>query len=206
MTRQWLFLAPCALGALGLFLARRAGDGTAGFYWATAFTAVVYAAAWWLWGNRQAFMGPEKLIDVLRGALIGAALALVFVLGALVVQHIPFLAGPAAELLDTPDKGGYALTLLVLVVNGLGEELVFRDVVPRQLRGMGQSVVQAGVWSTLVYCVVTCVMGVPLLVFAAGVLGAVAYFEAAKTGRLYSPIAVHLTWSIGMLLILPQFF
>ena len=206
MTRQWLFLVPCALGALGLFLARRAGDGTAGFYWATAFTAVVYAAAWWLWGNRQAFMGPKKLIDVLRGALIGAALALVFVLGALVVQHIPFLAGPAAELLDTPDKGGYALTLLVLVVNGIGEELVFRDVVPRQLRGMGQSVVQAGVWSTLVYCLVTCVMGVPLLVFAAGALGAVAYFEAAITGRLYSPIAVHLTWSIGMLLILPQFF
>ena len=206
MTRQWLFLAPCALGALGLFLARRAGDGTAGFYWATAFTAVVYAAAWWLWGNRQAFMGPKKLIDVLRGALIGATLALVFVLGALVVQHIPFLAGPAAELLDTPDKGGYALTLLVLVVNGIGEELVFRDVVPRQLRGMSQSVVQAGVWSTLVYCLVTCAMGVPLLVFAAGVLGAVAYFEASKTGRLYSPIAVHLTWSIGMLLILPQFF
>ena len=206
MARQWLFLLPCALGALGLFLARRAGDGTAGFYWATAFTAVVYAAAWWLWGNHQAFMGPKKLIDVLRGALIGAALALVFVLGALVVQHIPFLAGPAAELLDTPDKGGYALTLLVLVVNGIGEELVFRDVVPRQLRGMGQSVVQAGVWSTLAYCLVTCVMGVPLLVFAAGVLGAVAYFEAAKTGRLYSPIAVHLTWSIGMLLILPQFF
>ena len=205
MTRQWLLLVPCALGALGLFLARRAGDGTAGFYWATAFTAVVYAAAWWLWGNREAFMGPRKLIDVLRGALIGAALALVFVLGALVVQHIPFLAGPAAELLDTPDKGGYALTLLVLVVNGLGEELVFRDVVPRQLRGMGQSVVQAGVWSTLAYSLVTCVMGVPLLVFAAGVLGAVAYFEAAKTGRLYSPIAVHLTWSIGMLLILPQF-
>ena len=206
MTRQWLFLAPCALGALGLFLARRAGDGTAGFYWATAFTAVVYAAAWWLWGNRQAFMGPKKLIDVLRGALIGAALALVFVFGALVVQHIPFLAGPAAELLDTPDKGGYALTLLVLVVNGIGEELVFRDVVPRQLRGMGQSVVQAGVWSTLVYCLVTCVMGVPLLVFAAGVLGAVTYYESVKTGRLYSPVAVHLTWSIGMLLILPQFF
>ena len=206
MTRQWLFLAPCALGALGLFLARRAGDGTAGFYWATAFTAVVYAAAWWLWGNRQAFMGPKKLIDVLRGALIGAALALVFVLGALVVQHIPFLAGPAAELLDTPDKGGYALTLLVLVVNGIGEELVFRDVVPRQLRSMGQSVVQAGAWSTVAYCVVTIVMGVPLLVFAAGVLGAVAYVEAERTGRLYSPIAVHLTWSIAMLFILPQFF
>lgn len=206
MTRQWLFVVPCALGALGLFLARRAGDGSAGFYWATAFTAVVYAVAWWLWGSRRAFAGPKKLVDVLRGALVGAALALVFVLGALVVQHIPFLAGPAAELLQTPDKGGYFLTLLVLVVNGIGEELIFRDAVPRQLRAMGQSVVQAGVWSTLAYCLVTCVMGVPLLVFAAGVLGAVAYLESVKTGRLYSPIAVHLTWSIGMLFILPQFF
>lgn len=206
MTRQWLFVVPCALGALGLFLARRAGDGTAGFYWATAFTAVVYAVAWWLWGSRTAFAGPRKLHDVLRGALIGAALALVFVLGAVVVSRIPALAGPAAELLQTPNKGGYFLTLLVLVVNGAGEELVFRDAVPRQLRAMGQSVVQAGVWSTLAYCLVTCVMGVPLLVFAAGVLGAVAYLESVKTGRLYSPIAVHLTWSIGMLFILPQFF
>lgn len=206
MTRQWLFVVPCALGALGLFLARRAGDGSAGFYWATAFTAVVYAVAWWLWGSRRAFAGPKKLVDVLRGALVGAALALVFVLGALVVQHIPFLAGPAAELLQTPNKGGYFLTLLVLVVNGIGEELIFRDAVPRQLRAMGQSVVQAGVWSTVIYCLVTCVMGVPLLVFAAAILSAVTYVEAVKTGRLYSPIAVHLTWSIGMLFILPQFF
>mgnify|MGYP002712139381 FL=1 len=206
MTRQWLFVVPCALGALGLFLARRAGDGSAGFYWATAFTAVVYAVAWWLWGSRRAFAGPKKLVDVLRGALIGAALALVFVLGAVVVSRIPALAGPAAELLQTPNKGGYFLTLLVLVVNGIGEELVFRDAVPRQLRAMGQSVVQAGVWSTVIYCLVTCVMGVPLLVFAAALLSAVTYVEAVKTGRLYSPIAVHLTWSIGMLFILPQFF
>ena len=84
MTRQWLFLVPCALGALGLFLSRRAGDGTPGFYWATALTAAVYAAAWWVWGNHRAFAGPHKLLDVLRGALIGAALALVFVLGAVV--------------------------------------------------------------------------------------------------------------------------
>lgn len=206
MTRQWVFLAPCALGALGLFLSRRAGDGTPGFYWATAFTAVIYAAGWWVWGNRRAFAGPHKLYDVLRGALIGAALALIFVLGAVVVSRIPFLAGPAAELLDTPAKGGYLLTLIVLVVNGAGEELVFRDMVPRQLRARGQSVLQAGVWSTVLYSLVTCVMGVPLLVFAAAVLGAVTYFESVKTGRVYSPIAVHLTWSIGMLLILPQFF
>ena len=203
MTRQWFFLVPCALGALGLYLARRAGDGSPGFYWATVFTAVVYISAWWMMGNRRAFAGPNKARDVLRGVLIGAALVVVFMVGALVVSRIPLLSGPVAEILDTPNKGGYLLTLLVLVVNGVGEELVFRDVVPRQLRAGGQCVVQAGVWSTVAYCVVTIVMGVPLLVFAAGVLGAVTYFEAVRTGRLYSPIAVHLTWSIGMLFILP---
>lgn len=203
MTRQWLFLLPCTLGALGLYLARRAGDGSPGFYWATAFTAVVYISAWRMMGNRRAFAGPGKARDVLRGVLIGTALVVVFMVGALVVSQIPLLAGPVAEILDTPNKGGYLLTLLVLVVNGVGEELVFRDVVPRQLRAGGQSVVQAGVWSTLIYCVVTIVMGVPLLVFAAGVLGAMTYYESVRTGRLYSPIAVHLTWSIGMLFILP---
>ncbi len=206
MTKQWFFLLPCALGTLGLFTARRAGDGTAGFYAATVVTAVVYAAAWWVWGNRRAFAGPGKAAEVLRGLLLGAALAVVFFLGALVVSRIPALAGPVEQLLNTPQQGGYALTLTVLVANGIGEELIYRDVVPRQLMSNGQSVAQAGVWSTALYCLVTVVMGVSLLVFAAGVLGALAYVEAARTERLYSPIAVHLTWSIAMVLILPAFF
>ena len=85
VARQWLFLLPCAFGALGLFLARQAGDGTAGFYWATAFTAVVYLAAWWVWGDRGAFTGAEKLHDVARGIGLGTALGVVFFLGALIV-------------------------------------------------------------------------------------------------------------------------
>lgn len=170
MTRNWLLLLPCALGALGLFSSRRAGDGTAGFYITTALTAAVYAA------------------------------------GAVVVSRIPALAGPAAELLDTPDKGGYTPTLLVLVINGIGEELVYRDAVPRQLAARGQTLVRAGVWSTVIYCLVTAVMGVPLLVFAAAVLGAVVYAEAVRTGRLHGPIATHLVWSVGMLFVLPHFF
>ena len=60
-----------------------------------------------------------------------------------------------------------------------------------------------GVVSTLIYCAVTIAMGVPLLVFAAGVLGAVCFYETSRSGRLYSPIAVHLTWSTVMLLVMP---
>ncbi|MDK8625859.1 CPBP family intramembrane glutamic endopeptidase [Corynebacterium appendicis] len=201
-TSSWWFLLPCVVGALGLFSARQAGDGPVGFYAFTVFTACVYAAGWWFWGSRDAFSGPSVAPQILRGVLLGAALAVVFVAGALVVARIPFLAGPVAQLLDTPDQGGLAPTLAVLVINGIGEELIYRDAVPRQLRGRFTEL-GVGVVSTLIYCAVTVAMGVPLLVFAAGVLGAVCFYEASRSGRLYSPIAVHLTWSTTMLLVMP---
>lgn len=203
MPRQWLFLLPCALGALGLFLARRAGDGSPGFFAATLATAAIYGLAWWVWGNRSAFAGPRKLNDVALGVAAGLALALVFFLGALVVARIPFLAEPATELLATPEKGGLAPTLAVLVLNGVGEELVYRDMVPRQLRLLGMSINAQGLWSTLLYTLITVAMGVPLLLVGAFLLGALAFVLAARTGRCLAPIAAHLTWSTSMALVLP---
>lgn len=197
----WPLILSCVLGGLGLFLARQAGDGTPVFYALTVVTATVYAAAWWMWGDRSAFTGPAGA-DIARGAGIGAVLALVFMGGALVVRRIPLLAGPVEELLSMPQAGGWVPTLAVLIINGIGEELVYRDAVPKQLRGR-LSELSVGVVSTLIYCAVTIAMGVPLLVFAAGVLGAVCFYEASRSGRLYSPIAVHLTWSTTMLLVMP---
>lgn len=203
MPRQWLFLMPCALGALGLFLARRAGDGSPGFFAATLATAVLYGLAWWVWGNPSAFAGPRKLDDVALGILSGLALALVFFLGALVVARIPFLAEPATELLATPEKGGLAPTLAVLVLNGVGEELVYRDMVPRQLSLLGMSINAQAWYSTLLYTLITVAMGVPLLLVGAFLLGALAFVLAARTGRCLAPIAAHLTWSTSMALVLP---
>ncbi|MDN8594920.1 MULTISPECIES: CPBP family intramembrane glutamic endopeptidase [unclassified Corynebacterium] len=197
----WLVLVPCVLGALGLFFARQAGDGTAGFYALTVVTAVVYAAAWWIWGDRYAWANL-KGADLARGIGIGAALAVVFLVGAVVVRRIPFLAEPVSALLSMPAAGGWVPTLAVLVINGIGEELVYRDAVPRQLRRRF-SELGTGVASTLIYCIVTVAMGVPLLVFAAGVLGAVCFVEASRTGKVVSPIAAHLTWSITMLAAMP---
>lgn len=203
MPRQWLFLMPCALGALGLFLARRAGDGSPGFFAATLATAALYGLAWWVWGNPSAFAGPRKLNDVALGILSGLALALVFFLGALVVARIPFLAEPATELLATPEKGGLAPTLAVLVLNGVGEELVYRDMVPRQLRLLGMSMNAQAWFSTLLYTLITVAMGVPLLLVGAFLLGALAFVLAVRTGRCLAPIAAHLTWSTSMALVLP---
>ncbi|WKD57955.1 CAAX amino terminal protease self- immunity [Corynebacterium capitovis DSM 44611] len=205
------FLLPCLAGAAGLYLARQAGDGTPGFYAATVATALVYAAAWWRWGRRERLTARRFetiALDIGVGVLLGAILAVVFVAGAVVVSHVPALAQPATQLLSTTDRGGLAPTLFVLIINGVTEELVYRDVVPRQLlaRRVVPTARAAGAVAVAVYCVVTIAMGVALLILAAAVIGAVAQIEASRTGRLYSPIALHLTWSIGMLLILPFFF
>ena len=198
---SWLVLIPCVFGGLGLFLARQAGDGTPVFYAFTVATAVVYVVAWWVWGDRAAFNGRVGA-DLARGAGLGAALAVVFMGGALIVRHIPLLSEPVEELVSMPQASGWLPTLTVLVINGIGEELVYRDALPRQLRGRF-SETAVGVISTGVYCLVTVAMGVPLLVFAAGVLGALCFVEASRTRRIISPIAVHLTWSTTMLLVMP---
>ena len=204
---SWWFLLPCLLGTFGLFLARQSGDGSLGFYGFTFLTASMYASSWAIWGNHNAFAGPAAGREVARGVIIGVALAVVFIIGAVVVQHIRFLAEPVEQLLSTPTEGGLAPTLFVLVINGIGEELVYRDVIPHQLRAKGRfTEVTLGVLSTGAYCLATTAMGVPLLVFAAGVLGAVAFYEASRSHRLHSPIAVHLTWSITMLFVMPLFF
>lgn len=198
---------PAVLGAAGLFLSSLATKGSGPFYAATFWTAAVYLAAWWCWGRgstsgteRPASGAARTLRDLGRGIGLGAALLAVFALGALLVRGIPALAEPVNALLDNARLGSLGLTVLTTVVNGVGEELFFRRVVPRwlPLTGTGLAVASVGA-----YALVTAAMGVPLLVLAAVVIGAAAYREARATGSLVSPVALHLSWSLGMLAVLP---
>ncbi|WP_342319421.1 CPBP family glutamic-type intramembrane protease [Corynebacterium mayonis] len=208
MARNLVFFLPCALGFLGLFTARFMGDGTAGYYAATLFTAAVYASAWWVWGRRDMLTCRRVGRDIAVGVGLGVTLGAVFVLGATVVSHIPFLADPVTQLLTASQRGGLPMTILVLVMNGIGEELVYRDVVPGQLEktGLVRGKVALGVASVGIYTLVTVAMGVPLLLLGAASLGALCYLLASNTSRLWAPLAAHLSWSISMLFLLPLFF
>ena len=57
--------------------------------------------------------------------------------------------------------------------------------------------------STLVYTLVTAAAGIPLLVLAAALLGVVAGLQRRVTGGMLGPVVTHLTWSLGMLFLLP---
>lgn len=208
MTRSRAFLLPCAAGAAGLYAARRAGDGTPEYYALTFAVAAVYAAAWAAWGDRSAFSGRGAAGQLAGGVGAGLALAVVFFAGALVASRIPALAEPVSVLLSTTQRGGLAPTLAVLVLNGIGEELVYRDVVPRQLArgGFVRAGLPAAAASVGIYVLMTVAMGVPLLLIGAAALGALCQWLAWRTGRLWAPVGAHLAWSTSMLLVLPLFF
>jgi len=208
LARKLSFLLPCAAGAAGLYAARLLGDGTAGYYAATCLTALIYAVAWWVWGERRSLSGPGAARGLGLGTASGAALAVVFVVGAVMVSHIPVLAAPVTQLLSATDRGGLIPTLFVLVINGIGEELVYRDAVPRQLasRGLVRGTLRVGAVAVGIYTLVTVAMGVPLLLVGAATLGALCQWLAVRTGRLHAPIAAHLTWSLSMLFLMPVFF
>ncbi|MBW3084089.1 hypothetical protein KEM60_00272 [Austwickia sp. TVS 96-490-7B] len=134
----------------------------------------------------------------MQGLILGALLLAVFCAGALVVGRVSVLREPVDRLLDHARFGSVAAVAAVTVINGVAEELFFRGAVyaalPRRWALSG---------STVIYGVSTVFSGVPLLTFAAVVLGVLTGAQRRVTGGVLGPIVCHLTWSLGMLLLLP---
>ena len=111
------------------------------------------------------------------------------------------LLGPVEGLLDHARYGALWVVALVTAVNGIAEELFFRGAVyaalPPRINALG---------STALYAASTLFSGVLLLTFAAICLGLLTAAQRRVTGGVLGPIASHLTWSMGMLFLLPPVF
>lgn len=187
--------------ALGLALAIRPGDPL--FYPATLAVAAVWAGGAVLsgplyFGRAHTRAGAQTGRGVLQGFLLGVGLLAVFLLGALVVARIPVLRAPVEDLLDHARYGSLLVVTLVTAINGVAEELFFRGAayaaLPRRWNLLG---------STLLYGASTLFSGVPLLTFAALALGLLTGAQRRVTGGVAGAITSHLTWSLGMLYLLP---
>lgn len=218
MTRaQHIFVVtvPPLLGAGGLCFATLSADGSPSFYAGTFVAAAVWWFSWWLFGgaedgSRNAFLEAFRprpsyrpVQEALRGFLLGAGLLAIFVVSALVVMRIPVFAEPVDKLMDNVRIGGLALTAFTTAINAAGEEAFFRHVLIRKLELLGVSGKWLAVAAIGIYALVTVAMGVALLVFAAVVLGALTYYEARRSAGVVSPMVAHMTWSLGMMIILP---
>lgn len=149
-------------------------------------------------GRAHTRRGRSDALPVVQSLALGLLLLAVFLAGALLVAQVPALAEPVEGLLDHARVGWLPLVLALTLVNGVAEELFFRGAlyaaIPRRWTVAA---------TTAIYALTTTVAGVPLLVLAAVLLGLVCGLQRRVTGGVLGPILTHITWSGGMLLLLP---
>ena len=189
-------------GALVLAWALRIRPGDPLFYAATLALAAVWAAGAVLSGPLRLGRGhtrrgtpPER--PVVQSLALGLLLLATFLAGALVVARVPGLREPVDDLLDHARVGSLPVVLLITVLNGVAEELYFRGALYAALPRHAVAV------TTVLYALTTVGSGVPLLVLAAAVVGLVTALQRRVTGGILGPVITHITWSAGMLLLLP---
>ena len=202
--RRWVAAGTLLVGAGVLAWALRIEPGDSVFYVATLALAGVWALGALLSGPLHLGRGNTRAGHtdsraVVQSLTLAALLLAVFMAGAVVVARISSLRDPVDELLDHAQVGSLALVAVITAVNGVAEEMYFRGAL---YAGVGRR--HAVLVTTAVYAGVTAASGIPLLVLAAALLGLVVGLQRRVTGGILGPIVTHLTWSLGMLFLLPR--
>lgn len=190
------------IGALALGWALAIPPGDPFFYVASLVVATIWAggavASGRLHRGRAHTRNASTSSSVLQSLILGGMLLAVFLLGAVVVAQIPLLRGPVDDLLDHARYGSLTVVAVVTAISGIAEELFFRGALFAALPRRWQIIGSAGLYGAS-----TVLSGVPLLVFAAISLGLLTGAQRRVTGGYLGPCVTHLTWSLGMLFLLP---
>ena len=202
--RRLVAVVTLLVGAGVLAWALRIEPGDPLFYVATLTLAAVWAVGALVsgplhLGRARTRSGELRGRAVVQSLALGVLLLALFLVGSVVVARIPFLREPVDDLLDHAQVGSLSLVALITAVNGIAEELYFRGAL---YAGVGRR--HAVLVTTVVYAAVTAASGIPLLVLAAAILGLVVGLQRRVTGGILGPIVTHLTWSLGMLFLLPE--
>lgn len=135
---------------------------------------------------------------LLQPFAIGLAAVAVFAVGAVLVAQVPALRTSVESVLDHARFGTLPLIVLITLMNGLAEELFFRGALYAAI-GVRHPVAI----STGIYALTTVATLNVMLVFAAVVLGLLTGAQRRASGGVLAPMITHVTWSMGMLLVLP---
>ena len=204
--RQLVTIGFVVLGAVVLGLSLHLDPGSRWFYPATLGLAAVWAVG--AFASGPLHLGRIAVRDrhtrpVLTPIALGLALAGVFVVGALLVRSISWLAfleDQVVSVVDYADQGSLPILVVVTLVNGITEELFFRGAAYAAITR------HPVLWTTVAYGVATLATGNVMLSFAAVLLGAVVGLERRASGGILGPILTHCTWSLTMLVALPLVF
>ena len=201
--RRVVALVTLVVGAAVLAFALRIQPGDPMFYVATLGLAAVWATGAFAsgplhLGHAHTRAGGQDARPIVQSLALGALLLALFLVGAVVVAQVPVLRDPVQHLLDHARLGSLALVAVLTAVNGVAEELYFRGAL---YSAVGRR--HAVAITTVVYALTTVGAGIPLLVLAAGLLGLLTALQRRVTGGILGPVVTHLTWSLGMLFLLP---
>ncbi|MBM6402336.1 CPBP family intramembrane glutamic endopeptidase [Phycicoccus sonneratiae] len=201
--RRRVAVVTLVVGAGILAWALRIEPGDPTFYVATFALAAVWAVGAFAsgplhLGRAHRRVGGRESRAVVQSLALGLLLLALFLAGSVVVARVPVLRDPVQQLLDHARFGSLGVVAVITVVNGVAEELYFRGAL---YAGVGRR--HAVAVTTLVYALVTATSGIPLLVLAAALVGLVVGLQRRVTGGILGPVVTHLTWSLGMLLLLP---
>jgi membrane protease YdiL (CAAX protease family) len=203
--RQLIGAATLVVGAVLLGLALHVRPGDALFYPLTLGLAVAY-------GLGAVASGPlhlgwthdrtgRQVRPVVAPLLLGLVLLALFLVGAATVVSVPGLRDPVEHLLDHARLGSLPVVAAVTAITGLTEELFFHGALYAAVGRRFPVTV-----TTVAYTLVTAVSGVLLLVLAGALVSFVTGLQRRTTGGVLAPIITHLTWSMGMLFLLPVAF
>lgn len=184
---------------LGLSLSTNPGDRA--FYALTFALAGVWVVGALLSGSLH--LGwmrwrGELRRPVLQPVVVGLAAVAVFTAGALVVAQVPLLRESVDEVLDHARYGSLPVIAVITLVNGIAEEMFFRGGLYAAIGRRHPVLV-----STAIYTLTTVATGNIMLVFSAAVLGVLVGLQRRVSGGVLAPVLTHVTWSLGMLFILP---
>ena len=204
MRRRIVVGVTLVIGAALLGFSLNVAPGGTAFYALT----VALAATWVIGGfasgplhlGRINFRG-ELRRPIILPILLGLAMAVVFIIGAVIVRNIEPLRNSTEDVLAFARYGSLPLVALVTLINGIAEEIFFR----------GALFAAIGAWhpvaiSTVIYTLTTVATGNLMLVFSAALLGLLLGLQRRASGGILGPILTHCTWSMTMLFVLPAVF
>jgi membrane protease YdiL (CAAX protease family) len=190
-----------AVGTTLLAFSLNTTPGDPDFYLYTFALAATWTVGSFLSGPLHAGrmrVGRHLKRPVLQPIAIGLAAVAVFTAGAVVVAQIPPLQESVDEVLDHARYGSLPVIAVITLVNGLSEELFFRGALYAAIGERHPVLI-----STVIYAAITVATGNVMLVFAAAVLGVLVGLQRRVSGGVLAPMLTHITWSMGMLFILP---
>jgi membrane protease YdiL (CAAX protease family) len=189
--------AVLVLGATVLGFALRQQPGKTAFYWLTLALAAI-----WILGARASGPLPLGRIrwrgrshrPVLTGITAGLLLGGVSIVCGLVIKEISVFDDLITRVLQFAQHGPLWLLVVILAVNGIGEEMFFRGALFTALQ---QKYPVAA--STVVYAGAVMASGNIMLGCAAIGLGTVCALERRLTAGVLAPVLTHVVWGPVML-------